>query len=55
MKYHRAGQTWILSVRIGDTLFHLGSAYWWKPIVQFPIALWERYVRAPRSKESSHG
>lgn len=38
--FYKAGPTWVLSVggpRLG--LIHLGSRQWWKPLVQFPLAL----------------
>lgn len=41
LKYYRVGPSWVLSCgarRLG--LIHLSSPYWWKPIWQFPIALY---------------
>lgn len=48
MRYYKIGSTWIVSMRWRYGLIHLGSAKWWKPIVQFPLAAWEQFRFAKR-------
>lgn len=40
LKFYKVGPTWVLNCRGSRLgLIHLGSATWWKPLLQFPRAL----------------
>lgn len=39
LHFYRVGGTWVLSLRLGRGLIHLGSFRWWRPWVELPSAV----------------